>query len=492
MSILSKNGYIINKNKYSKDDIKKIRKELTVKPFVNNIYNKEIESYPVYKESEENLIVPKFYGIENFGKPKKNEEIKGEKIKIKFSGKLREKQQLIMDKILPIFKKDHGGTIVIGCGEGKTVLGLYLACHFKVKTLVISHKSFLLDQWKERIEEFTNASVGIIRQNKVDIENKDIVIGMLQSIAKEKYDYDFFQDFGLVIYDEAHHAPSKYFSRALPIINCKKTIALTATPKRKDKLEKVLYWFFGPIIYEGATKKPDKLQVELYKFRADHPKFAESINYRTKQVDFARTINRLLKVPKRTTFICNLLIENADIKERKILILSDRIKLLDEIKNKIDKLEKYDTDYYIGGMSQIKLKIAEDKQILFATYSMASEALDIPELNTLFMITPRKEVQQSVGRILRKKDHIVNPKIIDIVDQIAVYSRQGLHREKLYKSMNADIYENDVFETELIARKQIHESKDNMLQSIESESISACIGVGNKVNTQDIDFIDSD
>ena len=67
--------------------------------------------------------------------------------------------------------------------------------------------------------QFTNAEIGIIQQNKIETEDKQIVIGMLQSIAKEKYESDVFSDFGLVIFDEAHHAPSKYFSKALPT-NC--------------------------------------------------------------------------------------------------------------------------------------------------------------------------------------------------------------------------------------------------------------------------------
>ena len=92
--------------------------------------------------------------------------------------------------------------------------------------------SRLLNQWKEEQNNLLT-SIGIIRQNKIDIDGKDIVIGMLQSISKEKYDEDLFNDFGLVIFDEAHHAPSRYFSRSLPIIASKKTLALSATPNRQ-------------------------------------------------------------------------------------------------------------------------------------------------------------------------------------------------------------------------------------------------------------------
>ena len=132
------------------------------------------------------------------------------------------------DKIVSIATLEHllkydGGGICVGCGSGKTVMAIYIAHILKVKTLVIVHKSFLLNQWKERFEQFSNARIGIIQQNKVETDDKDVVIGMLQSIAKDKYDFGIFREFGLVIFDEAHHAPSKFFSKALPLISCKKT-----------------------------------------------------------------------------------------------------------------------------------------------------------------------------------------------------------------------------------------------------------------------------
>ena len=77
------------------------------------------------------------------------------------------------------------------------------------------HKEFLMDQWIERFSQYTNAKIGIIRQNKVDIENKDVVIGMLRSISTKDYPDNIFEQFGLVIYDEVHHLGSRVDSKAL-------------------------------------------------------------------------------------------------------------------------------------------------------------------------------------------------------------------------------------------------------------------------------------
>ena len=86
----------------------------------------------------------------------------------------------------------------------------------KVKTLVVVHKEFLVNQWKERIAQFLpNAKVGKIQSNVINTKDKDIVIGMLQSISMKEYDESVFSDFGFVIYDECHHLGAEVFSKAL-------------------------------------------------------------------------------------------------------------------------------------------------------------------------------------------------------------------------------------------------------------------------------------
>ena len=116
-------------------------------------------------------------------------------------------------------------------------MALYIACKFKVKTLIIVHKTFLLNQWMERIKQFTNAKVGIIQQNKIEVEGKDFVVGMLQSIAKDKYDYDVFMDFGLLIFDEAHHLRNKNTSIHKGALKLKREITwiVTGTPIQNRK-----------------------------------------------------------------------------------------------------------------------------------------------------------------------------------------------------------------------------------------------------------------
>lgn len=443
-----KSGFVIPKNDNNNEIILKLKKELSVKAIQ---IMKWIQAKPVivkaYQETKNSYIVPKHWGLNNISENIIDKQSNGKSIDIKFNGDLRPLQKEIMAEVLPKLKKLSGGVLCLPCAAGKTVLSLYLASLFKVKTLVIVHKGFLVKQWKERIGQFTNASVGMIQGTKLDI-NKDIVIGMLQTVAKDKHSRDIYNDFGLVIFDEAHHAPSQYFSKALPIISSKITIGLSATPKRSDGLEKILYWYFGEILYKAKTEIINSVIVKICKYTINHDKFKEYY-MPNGEVNRALGINKLTTIGRRNKMIVDLLEQVMKEKNRKVLILSDRVEHLNALKNRIDSRNIGTTDYYIGGMKDEKLKIAEKAQIILGTYPMASEGLDISDLNTLFMATSRREVEQSVGRITRKLGEI-RPIVYDIVDQIEWIKKQGAYRKKFYKKKGFEINNWEIVEDEMI------------------------------------------
>ena len=450
---LSKDGYIINKSKFSDMILDRTRNDLTVEPYKFGIsfgVKEKDEVFKVFRETDDYLSVPKFYGLEKFGEPKKNIEIKGEDVKIVFTGKLRTEQEHIINHVMPILNEKNGGLLCLGCGSGKTILALYIASVFNVKTLIIVHKSFLLNQWKERIQQFTTNTVGIIQQDKVEIDNHPFVIGMLQSIVKDKYDTDIFSDFGLVIFDEAHHAPCKYFSKALPKINSRKTLALSATPKRNDKLEKVLHWYFGPIIYKDDIVKNSTVLVKLYNYNIEHEKFKEKKQRFTGQVNRPGTISSMITIGRRNKFIIDVL-EDIILEEgRKIIVLSERVEHLQLLKKRLDERNIIDSGYYIGGMKQKKLDESAKCTVIFGTFQMASEALDIKGLNTLIMATSRREIQQTIGRITRDPNSMIRPLVIDIIDNLDSFVKQGYYRRKFYRKNDFQILSSNVENNEII------------------------------------------
>jgi superfamily II DNA or RNA helicase len=101
--------------------------------------------------------------------------------------------------------------------------------------------------------------------------------------------------------------------------------------------------------------------------------------------------------------------------------------------------------YYVGGMKDTELKKSATKQVVLASFSMASEALDIPTLNAEFLISPKTDIVQCVGRILRAKHALSNPIIYDIKDVHDVFYKQWLKRKAYYKKEKYTIVECDSY-----------------------------------------------
>ena len=297
-----------------------------------------------------------------------------------------------------------------------------------------------MNQWIERIQQFLpSANIGIIRQNKVETSGKDVVIAMLQSVAMKEYPSGTFDDFGLTIIDETHHVCSKIFSRALFNVSSRFMLGLSATPQRKDGLTKVLHWFLGPMAFQ--IKRENQTGVCVDVFHYNDPIFNESPPLSVAgQVSIPSVITQLTCIDDRNELIVNTIC--SQLKEgRKIIILSERRLhcelLLSRVSNNLPQIS---CGLYMGGMKQAELKQNESCDAIFATYSLAHEGLDIPTLNTLIMATPKTDVVQSCGRILREagqRSH--TPLIVDIVDSYATLPGQFKKRKKFYKASGFNI-----------------------------------------------------
>jgi superfamily II DNA or RNA helicase len=455
--MITVNGLLLNKKNLTAIQLRTIKKELMVKPKLNLNYTDDVEPYPMYIENIEKgtICVPRFYGIQKFGQPLIDHmDTCITKSNMKFMKNLREVQIPIAESCLNDLKTKGGGIISLHCGAGKTVLALYLACMLGVKTLVVVHKTFLQNQWLERIKEFTDASIGTIRQKKVDVENKDIVVGMLQSISMIDYDSTIFDKFGCVIFDEAHHCASRVFSKALQKLGSKYVIGLSATPTRADGLTKILHWYMGEIIYKLVKKGDNRVYIKCFNYETVNKLFEEKKGWFNKKMRLSipKMVTNLCKIKERNTFIIKILNQLRSSYERKVLVLSHRLDHLKILKDGIDKIIKDEMDagnidinecktaYYIGKMKAYELDDAIDADIIFATYAMAEEGLDIDKLNTLVLASPQKKIEQSIGRILRKqiKEGDISPLVIDICDQLSCFknwadnSRMKYYTKKKY------------------------------------------------------------
>jgi superfamily II DNA or RNA helicase len=462
---LSQRGYAILKNNTNNALISNLKKELNVSPILMSPINTKDgnKEYPLYLESDNKLYLPKCFGLEKFGKPLYDNLSSGiDCPNLIFKGSLRDIQKIPIENFIKSAENPEklGGIISVPCGFGKTIMAIYVACYFKKKTLFISHKDFLNEQFITSVKEFVpSCKIGKIKQNKIDVDGKDIVIATLQSLALRDYESSLFKDFGLVIVDECHHIASEVFSRAFRKMNIRISLGLSATLNRKDGLRKVFEWYLGKSVFNfKIDKNSSEMNVHIHKYFASSSEYSAIKTFYNGQPNTIASINNICNYKPRTLLIIEILkgiLLNE--KDRKFLILSERKNQLKDIEELLKENNIFDYGYYIGGMKMHDLDISATKQIILATYQMSSEGLNIPTLNTLILASPIGDIQQSVGRILREKkeNRKYTPLCIDIYDELSVVKSKGYRRLKYYKSNGYmiknyidNLFVNDAYEEE--------------------------------------------
>jgi len=439
---LTSRGYAIDL-KDNEQLITDLRKQLTVKPRVNpDMPSAEsAREFPVFRESSKKFYMPRAFGLARFGVPHVNKMHAGEDASahLKFKGRLRNEQE---EPVRLFLEACHdplrgGGIISVGCGFGKTLMGLYIACQLKRKTLVVCHKEFLMNQWRERIQEFIpTARIGRIKQSKVDVENKDIVLASLQSLAMKEYDDAIFASFGFVVIDECHHTSAEVFSRALHKITAPFVLGLSATLDRKDGLRKVFEWFLGKPVFQLKKRLEADLNVQVVPFYDPHPDYGRERYMYNGKLNVAQMINAICDFPPRNALIVETLKDIFESEpDRKVLILSDRRRHLQILEQMIRDANLGTVGYYVGGMKEADLKASEGQKILLGTFALASEGMDVPTLNTLVLASPVTSIEQPIGRIQRQKAHerLYTPLVVDVWDQFSIFRNQGWRRLAFYK-----------------------------------------------------------
>jgi superfamily II DNA or RNA helicase len=529
---LGQKGYTIYKSNLTPVEQQQIKNELTIKPFIQGAPPGSAATFPAYRESGNKLYVPHYYGIQRFGVPTEIKISEGTNINLSFAGQLRDYQRPVVEKYIQHVQSRPGGVggglLELPCAWGKTSGSLYILSQLKKKAIVIIHKEFLMNQWIERIQQFLpDARIGKIQGQTIDIEDKDIVLCMLQSLVGKEYPADLFESFGLTIIDEVHHISSQTFSNALFKVVTKYMLGLSATMERKDGTTKVFKLFLGEVIHKAENKTQTDVEVRSVYYKTNDAEFNETIFDFKGQPQISSMISKLCAYSRRTEFIishlnafirngseaecashkaimdsnvppcgmcsktdnyhvkntcCGIIkycfpcmnktseqvvltatgrkqrpkcpdckkvlafeqnyIENPFVKPLKTvhtIVLSHNLNVLEYIYNKFICKNYASVGYYVGGMSEQELKLAETKQIILASFAMASEGLDIPTLNAEFLITPKTDVVQSVGRILRAKHATTKPVIYDFIDTHETFRRQWLKRRAFYRKQKYQI-----------------------------------------------------
>ena len=437
--MLTIHGYQIAKDELENPD--HIKGCLSVKPYIPSVFVKPqfVNRFKVFVESDKYLYVPKHYGIQQFGMYESStRDVPQTDSKFwKFNGSIREGQKEVVNSFL--LPEPHDGIISLQTGGGKTVCALYIASVLKLPTVVLVHNTFLRDQWIERITNFLpTARIGRIQGDVIDVENKDIIVAMLQSLALKDYAESPCKRIGLVIVDECHHIASEAFSQSVPKLTSKYMLGLSATPERKDKLMYVINWFLGPLLYksDSADKVDDLVTVQYFEYTPVDPEFNKVILNPAGVMFTSLMVNKVAECEHRNQFIVEI-IKDVFPEPRQMLVLSDRVEHTETILKMLPpEIQAESCILSRKTPSAQRTEWCATKKILIATYQMCKEGFDVSTLNTLLMATSRPDVDQIVGRILRieKDKRKVHPLILDIVDP--PFRRQFQERLDLYKKRN--------------------------------------------------------
>lgn len=383
----------------------------------------------------------------------------GVKIDVRFNGALREEQPFAVANMLA----NNNGVLCGTTAFGKTVAAIKIIAERKVNTLILVNKVSLVNQWKERLNEFLDINEQIKIKGKRDkkaeniigqigggkqIRNGIIDIAIMQSLSRMGEVKDFVKDYGMVIVDECHHVPAISFESILKNISAKYVYGLTATPTRKDGHHPIIFMHCGPIRYRDDAKK----QAEKRPF--DHyivPRFTSfKIHSLAKKDEKEWTIQELyaeiVKNEIRNQLIADDVAECHQ-KGKNCIVLTERVEhvqiltemLLQKIPHAISVTGGMGTKGTWEIMQKI-LNFPEDKPItIIATGRFIGEGFDEPRLDTLFLAMPiswKGTLQQYAGRLHRLFEGKKEALIFDYIDiHVRMFERMYNRRLSGYASI---------------------------------------------------------
>ncbi len=356
---------------------------------------------------------------------------KKDTIDIETDIELQDHQEIALEKVR---EKDFG-VIVSPPGSGKTIIGLEIIVEKRQPALIIVHRKQLFDQWIERIQDFLKIpkkDIGQIGNQKKKI-GKQITIAMIQSLSRTDDLKDIKNAFGTIIIDECHHIPAKSFRETIVNFNAYYLYGLTATPKRKNNDQKLIFVYIGNIIHQVNQQEflaERNIQTEINIKETD---LFAPFDYK---IDKYETISRILiHDTQRNSLIINDIENNAK-RFKTILILSERKAHVD-ILNLYLK-DKFETITINGDDSEVarKSKIEQIKQghfkIVISTGQFFGEGIDISNLECLFIVYPfafEGKLIQYIGRIQRSRK---SPVIFDYRDSKIDYFEKMFKQRKRY------------------------------------------------------------
>lgn len=362
-----------------------------------------------------------------------------------------QEQADLIEQSVKLLMAGHNHIFEAPTGFGKSYCGAAIAALVGQPTLIIVTKQDLMESWRSTLINLVGIPADKIGHLQADVKKWkgcQFVLGMVHSLViPDKYEAEMFQHFGMIVFDEVHRMAADHFATACALFPAKYRLGLSATPDRPDGKFPVIQAHIGRVMVKGKTvpMKP-KVLVKRTGWKIPKVKRFEAGMYVMKTLEHAP--GRMAGVSKAqgSSFERNGIISTFALDcykaGRNLLILSD---LLDghlvPLFHALSKagVPAEDIDYYVGGRSKIELEIASKKRVVLATYAMCSEGTDCPWWDTLVLATPRSNVKQAIGRVMRFLPEKKQPVILDLIDHDSIFSAFYNKREQQYYEVGATI-----------------------------------------------------
>lgn len=365
----------------------------------------------------------------------------------------RPAQSKVFKDIATIVKERQSGVVLAPTGSGKTIMGLHAAYVMQRKTLVITTKEDIYDQWRERAAQFlgiTDEDIGEIRGDKCQVVGTKFCVALIQSLSRaDKYPDWITKGFGLVIFDEIHRLGAEQFSRVAPMFPAVMRLGLSATPERADGKELIFLAHIGPIrVRMTAEQLVPKFMLVRSAWKCPRNPQGKKLYHEGGKT---MHVEKLIAMNPRRNALIGELARNCYEKGRRTVIFSSLLDHLDDIKEVLVKdngIPVTAIGLYVGATSKAE-KALRDKEatkpIVLTTWTMTSEGTDLPWLDTCILAMPRSNVVQPVGRIRREYPNKKDPVVIDIIDDDSpVFASYARNRQKWYRGIGAEIINIDI------------------------------------------------
>jgi superfamily II DNA or RNA helicase len=354
-----------------------------------------------------------------------------------FNGALRPFQQVAVDRMLT---KDFG-TLSSATGSGKTIMALYMIAKRRQPALIVVHTKDLAAQWTSRIESFLGidaADVGLIGAGK-KAPGQHITIALVQSLYKCVEDVA--GQIGFLVVDECHRCPSRTFTEAVTGFDSKYMLGLSATPWRRDKLSKLIFWHLGDVHHEVDKKHlietGNVLPAEVIVRETDFKPYYDPVT------EYSKMLSELTADTDRNVLIAGDVAEESANTAGICLVLSDRKAHCENLRALLKFRFKVAAELLTGDLSMDERRTVIERlnqhnaKVVIATGQLIGEGFDCRDLSTLFLATPIRfsgRVLQYLGRVLRPAPGKKMARVFDYVDiRVDTLNKAAMARQRVYR-----------------------------------------------------------